>query len=399
MMKKSNPTTLGFSEKRLSRIDDLMNRYISSGKLAGTVTCLARHRQIVHFKGLGYQNIETQTPMSLDSIFRIYSMTKPITSVALMVLYEEARFNLTDAVSQYIPAFKDVKVWGVGGRLEAPIRPITIQDLLRHTAGLSYGDFAASQSRVDKLYDEADIFNSQLTNAEMTARIASLPLMFQPGTKWHYSVATDVVGYLVEVLSDMSLADFMKEKIFDPLGMVDTAFFIDPSQLNRFCTLYGKTSDSDFAVLDRPESSEYLPPVTLHSGGAGLVSTATDYLRFSQFILNQGELDSVRLLGPKTVEFMTCNHLPTTLLPIAFEGNDPMLGMGFGLGFGVMLDIALTGVMGSVGDHSWGGYAETFFWIDPKEDLVALLMTQYLPSQTYPIRKEFRTTVYQSLIN
>jgi len=390
---------LGFSAKRLLRINSLMNRYVESGKLAGVVTCVAWRGQVVHLESFGHQNLETKTPMSLDSIFRIYSMTKPITSVALMMLYEESLFNLTDVVSQYIPAFKDVKVWGADGVLENPLRPITVQDLLRHTAGLSYGGYAESQSPVDKLYDEADLFNSKINNEEMTARITSLPLMFHPGTKWHYSVATDVIGYLVEVLSGMPLADFMREKIFSPLGMVDTAFHIDPSKLRRFCTLYGKAPDSNFGVLDTPASSEYLPPVALHAGGSGLVSTTSDYLKFAECILNKGELKGVRLLAPKTVEFMTCNHVPSTLLPIAFEGTEPMLGMGFGLGFSVMLDIAQTGVMGSVGDHGWGGYAETNFWIDPQEDLIAIMMTQYLPSQTYPIRKEFRTAVYQALEN
>ena len=397
--KPVNSDATGFSAERLSRINHLMNRYVDSGKLAGIVTCVMRGGLVAHFDTFGYQNLETKIPMSRDSIFRIYSMTKPITSMALMMLYEESLFNLTDAVSQYIPAFKDVKVWGADGALETPLRPITIQDLLRHTAGLSYGGYADSHSPVDKLYDEADLFNSKLTNAEVISRLASLPLMFHPGTKWHYSMATDVVGYLVEVLSGMSLADFLEEKIFSLLGMVDTAFEIDPAKLGQFCALYGKTHDSDFAVLDLPDSSVYLPPVTLHSGGAGLVSTTDDYLRFAQCILNNGELDGVRLLGPKTIALMTCNHLPLDLLPIAFEGTEPMLGMGFGLGFSVMLDAAQTGVMGSVGDHGWGGYAETFFWIDPREELIAILMTQYLPSQTYPIRKEFRTAVYQALIH
>jgi len=397
-MKQTNPEALGFSSERLLRINSLMNRYLESGKLAGMVTCVVRSGQVVHYETFGHQNLETQTPMSQDSIFRIYSMTKPIASVALMILYEESLFNLTDAVSQYIPAFKDAKVWGADGTLESPVRPITVQDLLRHTAGLSYGGYAESQSPVDKLYDEADLSNTKITNAELVDRIANLPLMFHPGSKWHYSYATDIVGYLVEVLSGKPLADFMQEKIFDPLGMDDSAFHIDPSKLDRFCTLYGKTSNSDFSVLDLPDSSEYLPPVATHSGGSGLVSTTADYLLFAQCILNKGELNGVRLLGPKTVELMTCNHLSQALLPIAFEGTEPMLGMGFGLGFSVMLDAAQTGVMGSVGDHGWGGYAETFFWIDPKEDLIAILMTQYSPSQTYPIRKEFRTAVYQSLI-
>jgi CubicO group peptidase (beta-lactamase class C family) len=398
-MIKTNPGAFDFSEERLLRINSLMNRYIKSGKMAGFVTCVARRGQVVHFETFGSQNLETKTPMSSDSIFRIYSMTKPIACAALMMLYEESMFNLTDAIANYIPAFKNVKVWGAGGVLDTPLRPITIQDLLRHTAGLSYGGYPESQSPVDKLYDEADLFNRNITLKEMVDRIASLPLMFHPGTKWHYSVATDVVGRLVEVLSRKSLADFMQEKIFGPLGMTDTAFHIEPSKLNRFCTLYGKTMGSDFGILDSPATSEYLPPVTLHSGGSGLVSTPLDYLKFAQSVMNKGELNGVRLLGPKTVELMICNHLPSALLPIAFEGTEPMLGMGYGLGFGVMLDTAQTGMMGSVGDHGWGGYAETYFWIDPKEDLIAILMTQYLPSQTYPIRKEFRTAVYQALEN
>jgi len=397
MVKLTKPEELGFSSNRLKRINNLMTRYVESGKLAGIVTCIARRGQVLHLETFGQQNLETKTPMSRDSIFRIYSMTKPITSAALMILYEESLFNLTDAVSQYIPAFKDAKIWSEGGKLESPDRPITVQDLLRHTAGLSYGGIAESNSPVDKLYDDADLFNPTITNAVLTDRIANLPLMFQPGGKWHYSVATDVVGYLVEVLSGKSLEDFMQEKIFDPLGMVDTAFYIDPSKLNRFCTLYGKTPDSDLDVLDSPKTSEYLPPVALNSGGAGLISTIADYLLFSQCILNKGELNGVRLLGSKTIELMTCNHLPPALLPIAFEGTEPMLGMGFGLGFGVMLDTAQTGVMGSVGDYSWGGFAETYFWNDPQEELIAIMMTQYLPSQTYPIRKEFRTAVYQAL--
>jgi len=390
---------MGFSAERLQRINTLVNRYVNSGKLAGIVTCVWQRGGIVHIEVCGHQNLENKTPMQRDSIFRIYSMTKPITSAALMMLYEELLFNLTDEVSQYIPEFKNMKVMSADGKLEAPLHPMTIQDLLRHTAGLSYGGYAETQSPVDKLYDESGIFTNKITNEEAVKRLAQLPLRFHPGTKWFYSVATDVCGYLVEVLSDMSLADFMQKKIFNPLGMVDTAFEIAPSKINRFCTLYGKTPQSDFGVLDLPASSEYLPPVKMHSGGGGLISTTDDYLKFAQFILNKGEFNGVRLLAPKTVELMTMNHLTPNLLPIAFEGSVPMMGTGFGLGFSVNLDVAQNGVMGSVGDHGWGGYAETYFWIDPREELIALLMTQYLPSQTYPIRKEFRTAVYQALIN
>jgi len=398
-MEQTNSDKSSFSPERLTRINSLMSRYVESGKLAGVETCVWQRGQIVQRETFGYQNLETKTPLATDSIYRIYSMTKPIASVALMMLYEEALFNLTDAVEQYIPAFKHIQVYGLDGEYEEPARAMTIQDLLRHTAGLSYGGHIESNSPVDELYDQADLFNPNITNAEFTERVANLPLLYHPGEKWHYSVATDVVGYLVEVLSDKPLAEFLQEKIFDPLGMVDTAFHIDPSKLNRFCTLYGKTLDSDFSVLDLPDSSEFIPPVAMHSGGSGLVSTTSDYLKFAQCILNQGELDGVRLLGPKTVALMTSDHLTAALRPISFEGAEPMLGMGFGLGFGVMLDMAQAGVMGSVGDHGWGGYAETFFWIDPQENMIAILMSQYQPSQTYPIRKEFRTAVYQALIS
>jgi CubicO group peptidase (beta-lactamase class C family) len=391
--------TIGFSARQLSRINKLMNRYVDSGKLAGLVSCVTRRGHVVHFDKSGFQDIKSKTPMELDTIFRIYSMTKPITCVALMMLYEESLFNLRDPVCEFIPAFNNAKVLAEDGALVEAIRPITIQDLMRHTAGLSYGGYEDSLSPVDKLYDEADLFNPSLTNQEITARIASLPLRFHPSTKWHYSFSTDVAGYLVEVLSGRTLADFMRENILEPLGMVDTAFHIEPAKLGRFATLYGKTPDEDLGILDEPATSAYLPPIVTHAGGHGLVSTVGDYLRFAQCVLNRGELDGVRLLGPKTVEFMTCNHLPSALLPIAFEGTVPMLGMGYGLGFGVMLDAAQTGIMGSVGDHSWGGYAETYFWIDPQLEMIAIVMTQYLPSQTYPIRQEYRTAVYQALLD
>lgn len=396
-MELIRPEKAGFSPSRLTRVNDLMDRYVKSRKLAGVVTCLARRGKIFHREQFGYLNLKTKTPVSYDSIFRIYSMSKPITSTALMMLYEDALFNLTDPISQFIPAFDDVKVWIADGEWETPSRPITVQDLLRHTAGLSYGVFETSNSPVDKLYDEADLFNNDIKNEEMVSRITSLPLMFHPGEKWHYSVATDVAGFLVEILSGKSLAEFMQERIFDPLGMMDTSFQIDPAKLDRFCTLYGKTENNDFGVLETPEDSAFLPPVSLQSGGSGLISTIPDYLNFAQCILNKGELNGIRLLGPKTVELMTSNHLKPSLMPIAFEGTVPMLGMGFGLGFGVMVDPALSGIMGSVGDYSWGGYAETYFWNDPQEELIAIFMTQYLPSQFYPIRKEFRTVVYQAL--
>jgi len=395
-MERCSPGEVGFSAERLKRIDAAMQRYIDQRKLAGIAALVARRGRVVHFERFGLQDIEANEPIQLDTIFRIYSMTKPITSVALMMLYEHALFHLTDPVSKFIPEFKKVKVLVNEGELADLTREITIHDLLTHTAGLSYGDEA--DSPVDELYRQAEVFLPDITLQEMIRRLSELPLADQPGQVWRYSVATDVVGYLVEVISGMSLGDFFEEEIFQPLGMADTAFSVPPQQIHRFATLYGPTEDSPLEVLDKPAESEWLAPVRLHSGGHGLVSTAADYLRFAQMVLNKGELDGVRLLGPKTIELMTTNHLPPTLLPFAM-GEEGMPGLGFGLGFSVMMDVAQSGMMGSVGLHGWGGYASTHFWVDPVEQLIGILMTQLLPSGTYPTTNDFRTLVYQALVD
>lgn len=373
-----------------------MQRYIDQRKLAGIATLVARRGRVVHFERFGLQDIEANEPIQLDTIFRIYSMTKPITSVALMMLYEQGLFHLTDPVSKFIPGFKKVKVLVNGLELADPARDITIHDLLTHTAGLSYGD--DEETQVDQLYRQADLFRADITLEEMIRRLTDLPLAHQPGQVWHYSVATDVLGYLVELISGMSLDDFFEQNIFQPLGMADTSFSVPPERIDRFATLYGPTEDGALEVLDRPATSEWLAPVSLYSGGHGLVSTAADYLRFAQMVLNKGELHGVRLLGPRTIGLMTTNHLPPALLPIAM-GDAQMPGIGFGLGFSVMMDVARSGMMGSVGLHGWGGYASTHFWVDPQERLVGVLMLQLLPSRTYPTTEDFRTLVYQALID
>ncbi|MDH4138691.1 MAG: beta-lactamase family protein [Anaerolineae bacterium] len=394
-MKITAPEEFGFSPDRLKRIDAVMQRYVDQKTLAGIVTLVARRGGVVHFEKFGYQDVETSKPMELDTIFRIYSMTKPITSVALMMLFEHGLVRLTDPVTKFIPEFKKVKVFVNEGKLADLEREITIHDLLTHTAGLSYGD--DEDSPVDGLYREADLFNGGITLEEMIRRIADLPLANQPGQVWRYSVATDVVGYLVEVISDMSLAEFFDEKIFRPLGMEDTAFSVPPDKIDRFATLYGKTEKSALDLIDMATGGDYFN-VRLHSGGHGLVSTTADYLRFAQLVLNKGELDGVCLLGPKTVELMTTNHLPPALMPIAM-GEEQMPGFGFGLGFSVMMDVAQSGMMGSVGLHGWGGWANTHFWVDPQEQLIGILMLQYVPSGTYPVTNDFRTLVYQALID
>lgn len=394
-MKKCSPHEVGFSTRRLKRINRGMQRYIDQRLIAGIVTLVARRGSVVHFEKFGLQDIEANKPMELDTIFRIYSMTKPITSVALMMLYENGLLRLDDPVTKFLPEFEKVKAYVKEGELADLTREITIHDLLTHTAGLSYGD---TDSPVDELYRQADLFRTDITLQEMVRCLTDLPLANQPGQMWRYSVATDVVGYLVEVISDMSLAEFFEEKILKPLGMEDTAFFVPPQKVDRFATIYGLTEQGPLEVIDTATAGDFSEALRLYCGGHGLVSTTADYLRFAQSVLNKGELDGVRLLGPKTVELMTINHLPPALLPIAI-GEEQMPGFGFGLGFSVMMDVAQSGMMGSVGLHGWGGWPNTHFWVDPQEHLIGILMLQYLPSGTYPITNDFRTIVYQALVD
>ncbi len=399
-MKTSAPEEFGFSPERLKRIDAAMQRYVDQETLAGIVTLVARRGRVVHFEKFGYQDIATSKPMELDTIFRIYSMTKPITSVALMMLFEQGLVRLTDPVTKFIPEFGKVKVLVGEGELADLKREITIQDLLRHTAGLSYGGYKDTQAPIDKLYDQAHLWRPDITIREAVRRITELPLAYQPGQAWRYSLATDVVGHVVELISDMSLGEFFEEKIFKPLGMADTAFTVAPEKVDRFATLYGKTDGQasharPLELIDATTGGDYFN-TRLESGGAGLVSTTADFLRFAQLVLNKGELDGVRLLGPRTVELMAANHLPRALLPTM--AAQEMSGFGFGLGFSVMMDVAQSGMMGSVGLHGWGGWANTHFWVDPQEQLIGILMVQYIPSGTYPVTTDLRTLVYQALV-
>jgi CubicO group peptidase (beta-lactamase class C family) len=392
----TNPEQLGFSNERLTRITEFMQRYVDEGKIAGFVTLVARKGNKVYLEKCGYQDIASKTSMNLDTIFRIYSMTKPITSTAFMMLFERGLVRLEDPLSKYIPQFKKCKVLGEAGQLLDLDREILVHDLLDHTAGLSYGGYADTKMPVDDLYDQANLFDPTITLEEMVLRIAKLPLVFQPGSKWLYSMATDVIGRLIEIISGSPLPDFINEKVCKPLGMQDTTFLVPSEQAKRLSTLYGKGKESDLAVLDNSIGGDYVK-TKLYLGGSGMLSTIEDYYRFAQCILNKGELEGVRLLGTKTVEYMTCNHLSVTLLPIAM-GITPMPGMGFGLGYSVMMDVAQSGMMGSVGLHGWGGWANTHFWVDPKEQLIGILMMQYIPSGTYPVTNDFRTAVYQAMI-
>jgi CubicO group peptidase (beta-lactamase class C family) len=407
-MNTATPEEVGFSASRLSRIGMWMQSYIDQNRLAGLIAMVARCGKVVYLERSGMMDVKAAKPMQFDTIFRIYSMTKPITSVALMMLYEEGRFQLNDPVSKFIPKFADVKVFASateeGIELDELEREITIWHLLTHTAGLTYDFF--EDSPVDAMYLEADLHQPDRTAEEVVHKIVKLPLVHQPGSAWRYSMATDVLGYLIETISGMTLDVFFEEKILKPLGMEDTDFYVPEAKLNRFAAEYGPSTGSGQAptenggmeLLDAPATSQYTKPPRFLSGGAGLVSTASDYMRFLQMLLNGGELDGTRLLGRKTVELMTINHLPDELIPIQVQPHT-LHGCGFGLGFRVLVDVAQAGRLGSEGEFGWGGAASTSFFVDPKENLIGLLLTQLMPSRYYPIRNEFKVLVYQALVD
>jgi len=394
MIKLTEPENVGFSSERLDRITKTMANYVAQGDTGGIITLVERKGEVAHLAKCGYQDIASQQPLELDTIFRIYSMTKPIVSVALLMLYEQALFQFSDPVHKYLPEFKDLRVLTDAGELVPPNREITIHHLLTHTAGLTYGAFGTTA--VDKLYLAANLWEKGIDLKEMTRRIANLPLLYHPGDKWVYSVATDVVGRLIEILSGLPLAEYLREKIFIPLGMGDTAFSVSPEKVRRLATCYAETETEKMAVYDRPENSAFRD-VSLYSGGGGLVSTLEDYLRFARLMLNHGELDGVRLLGRKTVELMTMNHLPASLLPFAIA--EPIPGLGFGLGVAPIMDVAQFQNLGSKGSYGWSGLASTTFWVDPQEDLIAILLTQYIPIEPIPLHPNFRSLVYQALID
>jgi CubicO group peptidase (beta-lactamase class C family) len=394
------PAEAGFSDQRLSRIGTVMQRYVDEGKLAGLIAMVARYGSVVYLERCGMMDLEAAKPMQFDTIFRVYSMTKPITSVALMMLYEEGEFQLNDPVSRFIPAFGEVKVFAgaAEGGLEVTEleREITIWHLLTHTAGLSY-DFW-EDSPVDAMYLEADLHRADRTLEEMIHKLVTMPLVFQPGSAWRYSMATDVLGHVIEVISGMPLDAFLEERILKPLGMDDTGFCVPEEKLDRLSAAYGPTEKGGLELLDAPATSQYCSPPRFLSGGHGLVSTASDYMRFAQMLLNGGELDGARLLGRKTVELMTMNHLPDELIPIQVPPHT-LHGCGFGLGFRVLVHAAQARRLGSEGEFGWGGAASTSFFVDPKEELTGLLLPQLIPSRYYPIREEFKVLIYQALVD
>jgi CubicO group peptidase (beta-lactamase class C family) len=404
------PEEVGLSSARLGRIGDHLQRYIDAGKLTGTLVLVARRGRIAYLDPRGHLEIEKRRPVAPDSIFRIYSMTKPIVSVGLMMLWEQGRFQLDDPVSKFIPSWKDQRVF-VGGNhpnwKTAPVeRPMNVRDLLSHQSGLTYGFM--ERTNVDAAYRTlrvGDRTRAGYTARDMVEELATLPLEFSPGTRWNYSVSTDVCGHLIELISGQSLDSYLAEHVLQPLGMTDTSFVITEDGTTRFAANYQRQRDDRLTLVDDPTRSVYRECV-FFSGGGGLVSTAHDYFRFASMMLNKGELDGIRLLGRKTVELMTMNHLPDgqDLTNLALPGmftETGYYGVGFGLGFSVMQSPARAMIAGTAGEFAWGGAAGTAFWIDPGEHMVVVFMTQImqmgLPSP-YPLRRELRTLTYASVI-
>ncbi len=400
----TKPDIAGLSSERLSYIDHfLQTQYIDTGKLKGAVLLVARRGETAHLGVLGSMDAERRRPMRADTLFRIYSMTKPITSLAFMMLVEQGLVALDDPVSRYIPSWKSLGVYDGGFmetfRVKPCERPMLIVDLLRHTSGLTYG--FQQRTNVDAAYRKLGLgeIETQGDLEQMIEALATLPLEFSPGTAWNYSVATDVLGYLIGKISGESFETFLRGRLFDPLGMTDTGFFVPPGEAGRLAACYSLTPKG-VVLQDDPTKSSYLRPPSFISGGGGLVSTAQDYLRFCKMVLNRGELDGRRYVSPKTLQLMGANHLPggKALIDMSRSlfSEAAYAGLGFGLGFSTTIDPAGTLIPATLGDLSWGGAASTAFWIDPKEELIAILMTQLLPSSAYPIRRQLRTLVYSA---
>ena len=405
------PEDVGMSSARLERIAPAMQRHIDSGEVAGINTLVARRGEIVHAAQFGQRDREAGLPMTADTIFRIYSMTKPIVSTALMLLHEEGRFQLEHPLAKYLPAFGATQVMTADGSLEPQARPIQVREVLMHTSGLTY-DFLVD-SPVSEMYREARIMNDMSrTLEECIDAVAAIPLAWQPGTRWQYSVGIDVAARLIEVISGQPIADFLQERMFGPLGMSDTGFTVADGSLDRLAAMYGlpdlvgrgyhagKLMEAAMAGFnERLDVDETYPTNSdaFRRGGVGLFSTIGDYHRFAQMLCNGGSLDGEQIIGRKTLELMHANHLPAAMLPWELLGM-PNPGLGFGLGSRVMMDVAATGGPGSVGEFGWAGAAKTYFWVDPAEDLVGVFMSQYMTGMEGPDR-DFRSAVYQAIVD
>ncbi len=401
----AKPETVGLSSERLARIDRFFKaKYVDRGLIPNAMVGVVRKGQVAHLGVQGMADVERGKALAEDTIFRIYSMTKPITSVAFMMLVEEGKIALDDPVHRYIPEWRDLRVYA-GGFMETfrttrTERPMRVVDLLRHTSGLTYG--FQQRSNVDAAYRKLKIGEIEKSGTldGMIEALAKVPLEFSPGKAFNYSVSTDVLGYLIQKVSGQPFERFLDERLFKPLGMVDTGFFVAPEKHARFASNYQPRPGGGMALLDDAEKSSFLKPPSFVSGGGGLTSTMADYMRFCRMLVGGGSLDGVQYLSPKTLELMTANHLPggKTLAECSTSmfTEGAYDGLGFGLGFSVTTDPAASLMPGTKGDFAWGGAASTYFWVDPKEGLFVIFLTQLLPSDTYPMRRELRTLVYSA---
>jgi CubicO group peptidase (beta-lactamase class C family) len=410
----SSPERQGMSSDRLELMKTMSQRYVDQGRVAGIVNLVLRNGKVVHFNATGQRGVDDKRPLAKDDLFRIYSMTKPITAVALMQLYEQGKFQLSDPLTKYVPEFEDLQVLDAQGKLHSVTKPMTMHHLLTHTTGMSYG-FVPQFDPVDAEYAKSDIWAAKDLD-DFAAKIGKLPLKFQPGSRYHYSIAVDITGLIVQRLSGMAFDEYLDKNIFKPLGMKDTFFAVPKSKQNRFLPNHFFNPET-FELSDISNAPPPFNPrpnvalqdftnVTLFSGGAGLVSTAMDYAKFAEMMRNGGSLNGVRILGPKTVSYMSVNHLKQGIAisgfgeaPNELDGNQSAArfnGLGFGLGFGVITDRVSAGVMGSDGEYSWGGAAGTIFWIDPVEELVVVSMIQLMVSP-WPLRSDLKVATYQAL--
>ncbi|HEX2814931.1 MAG TPA: serine hydrolase domain-containing protein [Phenylobacterium sp.] len=401
----------GLDAQRLERIGEHLERsYLANGKIAGCQVSVARHGHLAYFKSFGQMDLERGKATADDTIYRIYSMTKPITSVALMTLYEQGYFQLNDPVSRYVPSWKNHRVWvsgqGADMKTEAPTRPVSFRDVLSHMAGLTYGGGLPGvglQHPIDQIYRDLKVrsVGGRDTMQAFLDKLSQVPLRYQPGTAWMYSLATDVCGALVEVISGVPLAKYLQDVIFAPLGMKDTAFFVAPDKVERFAANYERGPDKRLKLIDDPATSAFITEPGFKSGGGGLTGTSADYMRFCEMLRRGGELDGARILGPRTLEVMHMNHLPggkdLTQLAIGGFSETANEGVGFGLGFASTMDQVRTGGLGA-GDYYWGGAASTIFWVDDVEDLVVVLMTQLMPSGAFNFRGQLKSIIYSSIV-
>lgn len=402
------PESAGMSSERLDRIGPAFGRYVDDGQLSGVITVVARGGKVVHLEASGHQNVDAGEPMAEDTIFRMYSMTKPIASAGLMILWEEGHLLLSTPLARILPEFADSQVYvsGEGDDIETEPagRPIVIRDLMTHTSGLTYsfipGPVAAAYT-AQGLEGSADaVPHDDL--AHYVRDLAAQPLLVHPGTAWNYSLGLEVAGRVIEVVSGQTFREFLKERIFDPLGMDDTDFYVPDEKLDRFAVNYVPTPEGGIMVADDPQTSAYRKPPKVEMGGSGLVATAGDYLRFAQMLANGGQLDGVRVLGPQTVALMMDNHLGSAYGPSPMSSLNLDMGMSEGMGYGLggysVTDTGLTGLPASAGTYGWGGAASTDFWVDAEQELVGMVLTQLLPTGTYPLRPTMEVLTYQAIV-